>query len=314
MFVSGVRNSRGESLVMVLVTVGIIGVIALVMASLLDNLLKGQNTLRSLGSVESAVTEAKLNLKQQRFCQKNLEKIVLKSDVVGTPIAKLRRLDSKGLLTPDVMMEVGGNVGGAIISDMALANVTQPGSDKAYYIANLIIKFRMGESTIGAKDLRPQTIPLQIIADKAGAIVTCSADPDFHLPSPNDPLKPKQKGGCVSTKPLTGGMRSGEVTLYLPEGFPTQHFCDGNPQPGWRLKYSLGNHNNNREVWRFDETEPPASPDGTWERQTWDGRKGCPVGRSCPRGGLRSNVYLECVNQQWVANDDFNPGSCEGAH
>lgn len=235
------KDNKGESLVSVMIAVGIMALVMTASSYLFTNLMKAQKTLTVRGNMENIVGEIKMALGADNICKINLQgKSVPAPSATGvTSITSLKYLDSTGTsLGTQNIVSVGATPADIEIISMGISDtkVAAPG----VLIGRLSVQMK-GTGVIGV-DTITRSMPIQLTVDAGNVIQDCksvtqSGDVDITVTSSSSTPSTTTSGECPEQLLCTGPSNmlslsvcgnyapckfSSSVKFKVPKGFPTQ--------------------------------------------------------------------------------------------
>lgn len=252
-------NSKGESLISVLVAVGIMAVIMTASSYMFANLMKIQKTVNVRGTMESVLGEIRMALGADQVCKLNLQGVTVPApETTGTvSITSLKYLNAAGTaLGTKVIAASGAHPSGIEINRMDISDTKV--ASVGVLIGKLSITMK-GSGVIGV-DTFTRSIPIQLTVNATNVIQDCksvtqSGDVSITVTTTTAPTTPTGKcpsgvvcaypgGGLFSNCGTIVGCHGGIPSHYrynLPEGFPTQ-VRTASPMVGYgTLTFTCGN-------------------------------------------------------------------------
>jgi prepilin-type N-terminal cleavage/methylation domain-containing protein len=200
------KDPRGFTLVEVLVAAGLMGVLALVLATAVEQGFLGFKSVDNRQSMASQLQDLRMKLGKQNICTGNLKGKVLG---LNTPIAihQLNHYDPAQQMTGEVLFSLAqelAKVTGPSVTRLELVPKTKV--SKTFYIAEVQIDYQIKGKAIGP-DLMTRSFALAVSVDSSdNKIVHCGAMDETVISE--DRICSVSSGGRNYFDPVSGTCKS----------------------------------------------------------------------------------------------------------
>lgn len=163
-------NSRGESLLTVMIAIGLTALVASAALSMYTNLMKQQKTVMTRGSMQSLVDELRLALSNGDTCKVNLQNQIFSNSSPILNIQKIMFLNASGVsLSTKAIVSTLTPAGGVKVQSITLEDRQLISS--TLFLAKLKLVME-GSGLIGVNTII-RSFPILVATDTNGLITNC---------------------------------------------------------------------------------------------------------------------------------------------